>query len=144
MCACASRGQYSTGRRAARGLGPPPGNPLTWLFRHGLPRRTARFTDGPLERLSLGGGAYYTGERPINDWSAGAVTHEGIVPGQKPFNVNAYTLVNLQAAYQINANWNVRLLANNIFDEVGYNAYRTSYINQTDPRTFAGVLTYTF
>ena len=103
-----------------------------------------RFTEGPLERLSLGGGAYYTGERPINDWSAGAVTHEGIVPGQKPFNVNAYTLVNLQAAYQINANWNVRLLANNIFDEVGYNAYRTSYINQTDPRTFAGVLTYTF
>ncbi len=103
-----------------------------------------RFTEGPLERLSLGGGAYYTGERPINDWSAGAVTHEGIVPGQKPFNVNAYTLVNLQAAYQINANWNLRLLANNIFDEIGYNAYRTSYINQTDPRTFAGVLTYTF
>ena len=102
------------------------------------------FLEGPLKNLSLGGGAYYTGERPINDWSAGAVTHEGIVPNQKPFNVEAYTLVNLQAAYQINANWNVRLLANNIFDEIGYNAYRTRYINQTDPRSFAGVLTYSF
>ena len=102
------------------------------------------FLEGPLKNLSLGGGAYYTGERPINDWSAGAVTHEGIVPNQKPFDVEAYTLVNLQAAYQINANWNVRLLANNIFDEIGYNAYRTRYINQTDPRSFAGVLTYSF
>ena len=72
------------------------------------------------------------------------MTHEGIVPNQKPFDVEAYTLVNFQAAYQINANWNVRLLANNIFDEIGYNAYRTRYINQTDPRSFAGVLTYSF
>lgn len=103
-----------------------------------------RFVEGALKNLSLGGGAFYTGERPINDWSAGAVTHEGIVPNQKPFNVDAYTLVNLQAAYQLNANWNIRLLANNIFDEIGYNAYRTSYINQTDPRSFAGVLTYSF
>lgn len=102
------------------------------------------FEAGALENLSLGGGAYYTGERPINDWSAGAVTHQGIVPNQKPFNVDAYTLVNLQAAYRITQNWNVRLLANNIFDEIGYNAYRTSYINQTDPRNFAAVLQYNF
>ena len=99
---------------------------------------------GSLEGLSIGAGAYYTGERPINDWSAGAVTHEGIVPGQKPFNVASYTLVNAQIAYQIDQHWNVRLLANNLFNEIGYNAYRTRYINQTDPRTFGGVLTYRF
>lgn len=97
-----------------------------------------------LKGLSLGAGAYYTGKRPINDWSAGAVTHEGIVPGQKPFDVDAYTLVNAQVAYRINDNWGVRLLMNNVFDEIGYNAYRTAYINQTDPRSFYGVLTYSF
>lgn len=97
-----------------------------------------------LKGLSVGAGAYYTGKRPINDWSAGAVTHEGIVPNQKPFEVDAYTLVNAQVAYRFNDNWNFRVLLNNIFDEIGYNAYRTRYINQTDPRNFAGVLTYTF
>lgn len=99
---------------------------------------------GALEGFSIGAGAYYTGERPINDWSSGAVTHEGIVPGQKPFNVDAYTLVNLQAGYRINNHWNLRFLLNNVFNEIGYNAYRTSFINQTDPRNFSGVLTYQF
>ena len=97
-----------------------------------------------LEGLSIGAGVYYTGERPINDWSAGAVTHEGIVPNQEPFNVDAYTQVNAQVAYKFNQNFNFRVLINNLFNEIGYNAYRTSYINQTDPRNFAGVLTYSF
>jgi iron complex outermembrane receptor protein len=99
---------------------------------------------GSLEGLSAGAGIYYTGNRPINDWSSGAVTHQGIVPNQKPFNVAAYTQTNLQAAYVFNAHWNFRFLLNNIFNKIGYNAYRTSYINQTDPRNFAGVLTYKF
>lgn len=99
---------------------------------------------GSLEGLSAGAGIYYTGDRPINDWSSGAVTHQGIVPNQKPFNVAAYTQTNLQAAYVFNAHWNFRFLLNNIFNKIGYNAYRTSYINQTDPRNFAGVLTYKF
>ncbi|WP_416443596.1 TonB-dependent siderophore receptor [Leeuwenhoekiella sp. A16] len=99
---------------------------------------------GNLSGLSVGGGAYYTGKRPINDWSAGPVTHEGIVPNQEPFDVEAYTLVNLQAGYEFNSNWNVRLLVNNLFNEIGYNAYRTRFINQTDPRTFAAVLNYRF
>lgn len=97
-----------------------------------------------LDGLSVGAGIYFTGERPINDWSSGAVTHEGIVPNQKPFDVEAYTQVNAQMAYQINSHWNLRLLLNNVFNEIGYNAYRTSYINQTDPRNFAGVLSYSF
>lgn len=99
---------------------------------------------GKLDGLSLGAGVYYTGERPINDWSSGAITHEGIVPNMKPFDVDSYTQTNAQIAYQFNQHWNFRLLANNIFNKIGYNAYRTSYINQTDPRNFAGVLTYNF
>ena len=102
------------------------------------------FRNNILEGLSVGGGAYYTGERPINDWSSGPVTHEGIVPGQKPFNVEAYTMVNFQAEYKFNKNWSLQFLLNNVFDKIGYNAYRTSYINQTDPRSFAGVLRYNF
>lgn len=97
-----------------------------------------------LDGLSIGAGAYYTGERPINDWSSGAVTHEGMVPNLKPFNVAAYTLVNFQLGYKINEQWGFRFLANNIFDEIGYNAYRTRYINQTNPRQFSGVITYSF
>jgi len=97
-----------------------------------------------LQGLSVGAGVYYTGERPINDWSSGAVTHQGIVPNQEPFNVEAYTQVNAQIAYALDNHWNFRVLVNNVFDSIGYNAYRTSYINQTDPRSLAGVLTYKF
>src|SRR5690554_277454 len=97
-----------------------------------------------LPGLSIGAGAYYTGERPINDWSSGPVTHQGIVPNQKPFNVDSYTMVNFQAEYRFDKNWSLQFLMNNVFDEIGYNAYRTSYINQTDPRSFAGVLRYNF
>lgn len=102
------------------------------------------FENNALEGLSLGAGAYYTGERPINDWSSGAVTHQGIVPGQKPFEVKAYTLVNFQAEYRFNKHWSLQFLMNNVFDTIGYNAYRTRYINQTEPRNFAGVLRYDF
>lgn len=97
-----------------------------------------------LEGLTAGGGVYYTGKRPINDWSSGAVTHQGIVPNQKPFDVAAYAIVNIQLGYEINDHWQVRLLANNVLNEIGYNAYRTSYINRIDPRHFAGVVSYKF
>jgi len=102
------------------------------------------FTNNSLDGLSIGAGAYFTGERPINDWSSGPITHQGIVPNQKPFNVGSYTMVNLQAEYKFNKNWSLQFLLNNVFDKIGYNAYRTSYINQTDPRNFAGVLRYNF
>ncbi|HLV40344.1 TonB-dependent receptor [Xanthomarina sp.] len=97
-----------------------------------------------LDGLTVGAGVYFTGERPINDWSSGPITHEGIVPNQKPFIVDAYTQVNMQAAYKFNKHWDFRVLLNNVFNEIGYNSYRTKYINQTDPRNFAGVLSYTF
>lgn len=95
-----------------------------------------------LEGLSLGAGIYYTGERPINDWAIRPGVHQGTP--ERPFEVEAYTLVNMQAAYKINNHWGVRLLLNNVFNEIGYNAYRTNYINQTDPINFAGVLSYSF
>lgn len=97
-----------------------------------------------LEGFNIGAGVYYTGDRPINDWSSGAITHEGIVPNQKPFDVKAYTEVNAQIGYHVNENWNLRFIANNIFDNVGYNAYRTRFINQTTPRNFAVSVDYNF
>lgn len=97
-----------------------------------------------LSGLSIGAGAYFTGERPINDWSSGPVTHQGIVPNQKPFDVDSYTMVNLQAEYRFDEHWSVQFLINNVFDSIGYNAYRTRYINQTDPRNFAGTVRYSF
>ena len=97
-----------------------------------------------LKGLSIGAGGYYIGERPINDWSAGPITHQGIEPKIKPFNLEGYTLINLQLGYRISSNWNSRLLLNNIFNQIGYNAYRVSYINQIDPRTVAGSISYTF
>nr|WP_181566733.1 TonB-dependent receptor [Aequorivita sp. CIP111184] len=90
-------------------------------------------------RLSVGAGAYYSGEHPINDRSSEPVTHQGIKPNQKPFDVEAYSLVNIQAEYKFNRNWSLQFLANNVFNKIGYNAYRTSYINQTDPRNSADV-----
>lgn len=97
--------------------------------------------NGDLKGLAVGAGVYYVGERPMNDW-ARTVTHEGIVPGQKPFDIKSLTTVNAQLSYNFTKKLAARVLFNNIFDKIGYNAYRTSWINQTDPRNFAGVLTY--
>jgi len=99
-------------------------------------------SSGKLKGIQFSAGAYYISERPVNDW-AKAVTHEGVVPGQKPFMIDDYMTVNLQLAYQIE-NYGIRLLFNNIFDEIGYNAYRTRFINQTNPRNFAAVVSYKF
>lgn len=112
------------------------------------PRHTANgwvnytVNQGTLQGLNIGAGAYYISDRPVNDWST-TVTHEGIVPNQKPFDIKAYTVVNAYAGYNIE-NYGIRLLFNNIFDQIGYNAYRTRFINQTDPRSFAAVVTYRF
>lgn len=100
------------------------------------------FSKGKIKGLQFGAGAYYISERPVNDWSK-TVTHEGITAGQKPFMIDDYMTVNLQLAYRYEK-YAVRLLFNNIFDEIGYNAYRTRFINQTDPRNFAAVISYKF
>ncbi|WP_103071783.1 TonB-dependent receptor [Aquimarina sediminis] len=96
-----------------------------------------------LKGLSLGAGAYYLGERPHNVWSRD-YTHGGVQPDQKPFDLKAYTTVNVQASYQFNTNVSLDVFANNAFDEVGFNAYRTVYLNRIQPATFGTTLRYKF
>lgn len=115
---------------------------------YNTPKHTAnvwanyKFTNA-LDGLSLGAGAYYLGERPHNVWSRN-YTHTGVVPGVKPYNLKAYTTVNLQASYKFNEKLSIDVFGNNIFNEVGYNAYRTVYINRIEPASFGSALRYKF
>lgn len=96
-----------------------------------------------LKGLSLGAGTYYVGNRPSNDYSVLPDGH-GTPVGVKPFDMPAYSTTNLQVAYPT-GNFTFRAFINNLFDEVGYNAYfRGGFINQIDPRNIACVLSYTF
>lgn len=98
----------------------------------------------PLKGLSIGVGAYYVGKRPVDDYSLKPNGHEGTLLGSQPFDMPAYTTVNAQLAYNI-GRVTARVFFNNIFDELGYNSYyRGGYINQIDPRNFAGILSYHF
>lgn len=99
------------------------------------------FEQGALNGLSLGAGIYYLGSRPYNDYVF--TEFHGITPGLTPWDNDAYTTVNAQIAYHKN-NYGIQFLVNNIFDEIGYNAYRNSYINRIDPRNFAVKLMYKF
>lgn len=98
---------------------------------------------GTLKGFSIGAGAYYIGSRPNNDWTQSGVDYHAIVPGKEPWYMKEYTVVNAQIGYRYKQ-YGIRILANNILDEVGYNAYRTSFINRIDPRNFAAVLSYAF
>lgn len=100
------------------------------------------FQKGGIKGLSLAAGVYYIGERPVNDWGV-VVTHEGMVAGQKPFMIEAVTTLNAQIGYTYKV-WGINLVANNLLNKIGYNAYRTSFINQTDPRSFAVIVNYNF
>ncbi|PWJ58671.1 iron complex outermembrane receptor protein [Dyadobacter jejuensis] len=100
--------------------------------------------EGKLAHLNFGAGVYYLGSRPYNDWTQAGYTTHGVDTSNKPWLNKAYTLVNAQIGYQINKNWGVRCLANNIFNKVGYDAYRTSFIDKIQPRNVSGVLTYRF
>src|SRR5690554_1956246 len=109
------------------------------------------FENAALEGLSVGAGFYYLGERPYNDWTQGNVDFHGITPNLEPWNNKAYSLLNAQVNYDFKhisnstlKNFNVRLLANNIMNTVGYDAYRTSFINRVNPRNFSVVIGYRF
>lgn len=99
---------------------------------------------GPLKGLSIGAGVYYLGKRPYNDWTKEGSEFHGIQPGLKPWYNKAYTIANAQVGYQVNQNWDFRLLINNIFDAEGYDAYRTAYINRIEPFNVAGTVSYRF
>ena len=101
------------------------------------------FNKSALKGLSLGLGAYYVGEKPSNEYLVKPDGH-GTPVGTKPFNMPAYTTVNAQVAYAT-GDFTIRAFLNNLFDQVGYNAYfRGGYINQIDPRNFAVTLSYQF
>ncbi|WP_370520811.1 TonB-dependent siderophore receptor [Dysgonomonas sp. 25] len=98
---------------------------------------------GILKDLSVGVGAYYVGERPVNEHSLRPDGHGSMI-GAKPFDMPGYITWNAQLAYRYK-HITARAYFNNIFDKVGYNSYyRGGYINQIDPRNFAGSLSYTF
>lgn len=109
------------------------------------------FESKALRGLSIGASYFYLGDRPYNDWTQGNVSFHGITPALKPWNNKAYSLLNAQIAYdfkyaknEVLNNFDVRFIANNILDEVGYDAYRTSYINRINPRNFAFSVAYRF
>lgn len=96
-----------------------------------------------LKGLSIGLGTYYVGKRPVNEFSTAYDGHI-YAPGVKPFDMPAYTTVNVQLGYT-NGPFTARVFMNNIFDELGYNSYfRGGYINQIDPRNFAAMVAYRF
>lgn len=98
----------------------------------------------PLKGLSLAVGTYYVGKRPVNEHGLKPNGHDGVPFGKKPFDMPSYFTVNAQVGYTYK-HVTARVFFNNIFDEVGYNSYfRGGYINQIDPRNFAGVVTYKF
>lgn len=100
-------------------------------------------TKGSLKGLSAGVGVYYVGKRPVNDYTLLSNGH-AVTPGTRPFDMPAFTTVNAQLSYNI-GKVTARVFFNNIFDALGYNSYyRGGYINQTDPRNFAGSLSYSF
>lgn len=113
------------------------------------PRHTANgwayytLNKGLLKGLSLGVGAYYVGERPVNEYTYKAAVHN-TTPNVKPFDMPAYTTVNAQAAYAFNK-FMVRAFFNNIFNSTGYTSYyRGGYINPTDPFNVSASVSYRF
>ena len=102
------------------------------------------FRNNALKGLNIGAGVYYLGERPYNDWTQDGVQYHAIDPDTAPWYNKAYTLVNAQVAYPLSKSIGLRLIVNNIFDKVGYDAYRTNFIDRIAPRNVSGVLSYRF
>ncbi|MCJ8163439.1 TonB-dependent receptor [Pontibacter sp. E15-1] len=100
--------------------------------------------EGVLKGLNAGLGAYYLGKRPYNDWTQDGVQYHAIEPDTAPWYNKAYTLVNAQVGYEFRQHIGVRVLFNNLLDEVGYDAYRSNYIDSVQPRNLSGVVTYRF
>lgn len=99
--------------------------------------------DGALRGLHFGGGAYYVGERPVNEFTQKTIVHN-TVPGVKPFMLNAFTTLNAQIGYS-RGHYGIKFFANNLTDATGYSAYyRGGYLNRNDPRNFAVQLNYKF
>ncbi|MBF0577653.1 TonB-dependent receptor [Dysgonomonas sp. GY617] len=98
---------------------------------------------GVLKGFAIGAGAYYVGERPVNDFSLSPDGHGSLI-GARPFDMPAFTTVDVQLSYTYGP-VTTRVFFNNVFDELGYNSYyRGGYINQVDPRNFSAIVSYQF
>lgn len=109
------------------------------------------FTKTAVRGLSIGASFYYIGARYYNDWTQSNVQYHGITPNLEPWKNKAYSLLNVQIGYdfkylknEVLNNFNVRLLGNNLMNSIGYDAYRTSFINRVTPISFAMQLNYRF
>lgn len=107
---------------------------------------------GVLKGLSVGGGVYYVGKRPVDDFtkstsvnvSVGGGEVQKITPGVRPFTLDAYTVINGQIAYSFKQ-YTLRAVLNNISDAKGITAYYPqAFLNPIDPRNFGVTLTYAF
>ena len=102
-------------------------------------QNTNTFVDG----ISLSVGAYYVGERPVNEYTKKTIIHN-TTPGVKPFMMPEYTTLNAQVGYSMKR-FDFRLFFNNITDQLGYNSYfRGGYINQIDPFNMAAQVNFKF
>ncbi|WP_430613582.1 TonB-dependent siderophore receptor [Flavobacterium sp. JP2137] len=100
-------------------------------------------SQGALKGLSVGFGAYYVGDRPVNEYSMVTDQH-GTTPGIKPFDMPSYLTLNAQVSYTYK-NATIRVFGNNLADQLGYTSYfRGGNINEIDPRNFAAQLSYKF
>ena len=101
------------------------------------------FNQGALNNLSVSAGLYYVGKRPVNEYNLSPDGH-GNMGGTKPFDMPAYTTLNVQFGYTYK-NMNMKLFLNNLTDEMGLNSYfRGGYINQIDPFNMAVSVGYSF
>lgn len=101
------------------------------------------FREGILRGLNFGGGVYYVGKRPVNEYTTKNAVHD-TTPGMKPFDLKDYTTLNAQIGYNYQ-NFGVKVFFNNITDAIGYNAYlRGGFLNRNDPRNFAVQVNYKF
>lgn len=101
------------------------------------------FNKTALKGLSLGVGAYYVGERPVNDYTK-KTTHNNTQPGVKPFNMDAYTTLNATIGYKYKKA-TISVAFNNITNSIGYSSYyRGGFINPTDPFNAVATVTYKF
>lgn len=99
---------------------------------------------GVARGLGVGVGVYYLGERPYNDWTQDGVQYHAIDPNTAPWYNKAYTLTNAQLSYDFEKHWGIRVLFNNVFDTIGYDAYRSNFIDRIQPRNISGVISFKF
>ncbi len=101
------------------------------------------FDKGIINGLNIGVGTYYTGERPVGDYTKKTV-HANTTPGVKPFDMKAHTILNASIGYTLNKT-SLNFVFNNITGATGYSSYyRGGYINPINPFNMSATITQRF